>query len=699
MISKQASKRAGMLPAVRLARFLWAFSVLLVGLGAVLLALNRHVEDPVAPYWINLAAAALALSTVGALVASRRPENPIGWLLLSSGLFYAVMVSVGEYGVYALLTEGGSPPGGLAAAWLGSWLYVLGANLVLFSFLLFPDGRLPSPRWRAVAWAVAIAICLDTAWLALTPGALYGFPGVENPFGVNTLDGLPGSVDVIVSVLALAAIMAPVIALVVRFRRERGDERQQIKWVVYAVAVLVSAIISVNLWPSLDTSFAGAVLFFVGSLAIPAAIGIAIFKYRLYDIDLVINRTLLYGVLTACVVGIYVLVVGYLGALFRTGGSLAISLVATGIVAVLFAPLRERLQRGVNRLMYGERDEPYAVISRLGQRLKTIDAPEAVLAAIVETVAQSLKLPYAAISLKRDGEFETVAVHGSPRGEPQVFPLSYGTETIGQLILSVRSPGGTFDPADRRLLDDLARHAEAAAYAVRLTADLQLSRERLVNAREEERRRLRRDLHDGLGPQLATLTLKLDAARNLLAQEPKAADALLSGLKSQTQAAISDIRRLVYDLRPPALDEMGLLPAIREQAAGYSQNGLDVCVQAPESVPPLPAAVEVAAYRIAQEALTNVARHAKARSCRVRIDMDHALELEVTDDGVGLSEDGRAGVGLSSMRERAAELGGSCDVTIVPAGGTRVLARLPLPEEASGSRRNEARKNSLKADT
>jgi signal transduction histidine kinase len=308
-----------------------------------------------------------------------------------------------------------------------------------------------------------------------------------------------------------------------------------------------------------------------------------------------------------------------------------------------------------------------------------------VLPTIAQTAARALKLPHAAISLKREDEtFETVAEHGSPIGEPLILPLSYGTETIGRLMLSPRSPGEPIGQADRRLLDDLARHAEAAAYAVRLTADLQRSRERLVNAREEERRRLRRDLHDGLGPQLATLTLKLDAARNLLGSEPRAADVLLAGLKVQLQAAISDIRRLVYDLRPPALDELGLISAIREGTANYSQNGLGVSVEAPEILPPLPAAVEVAAYRIVQEALTNVVRHANARACRVNLTVDRDLELEIIDDGVGLPEERHAGVGLSSMRERVAELGGIFTAESLSSGGTRVLARLPL--EASGYR-------------
>ena len=345
-----------------------------------------------------------------------------------------------------------------------------------------------------------------------------------------------------------------------------------------------------------------------------------------------VNRALVYGSLTASVVGIYELAVRILGALLQTQSNFLVSLLAAGLVVVLFASLRDRLQRSVNRLMYGERDEPYAVLSRLGQRLEATVAADAALLAIVETVAQALKLPYAAIALERDGRFETAAAHGSPTGDATVLPLVYQRETVGQLILAPRAPGEPFTPADRRLLEGVACHAGVAVHAIRLTADLRRSRERLVRAREEERRRLRRDLHDGLGPTLAGLTFGLDAARNVLAQAPAATDALLAGLKAQTQETVSEVRSLVYGLRPPALDDLGLVPAIREQAASYGllANGLPgeaeevtgcgdgfvFSVEAPEHLPPLPAAVEVACYRIAQEALTNVARHARADACR-----------------------------------------------------------------------------------
>jgi signal transduction histidine kinase len=386
--------------------------------------------------------------------------------------------------------------------------------------------------------------------------------------------------------------------------------------------------------------------------------------------------------LTASVVGIYIIVVGGLGTLLQTRGNFLVSLLAAGLVALLFAPLRSRMQRGVNHLMYGERDEPYRVLSRLGERLEATLAPDATLEAIVETVAQALKLPYAAISLNRAGRFVTVAEYGTPTGESIALPLAYQAGQVGQLILTPRSPGEDFTASDRRLLDDIARQAGVAVHAVRLTADLRRSRERLVAAREEERRRLRRDLHDGLGPQLAAQTLKVGSARSLYPRDPASADALLAGLEADMEASLADVRRLVYNLRPPTLDELGLAGALREAAASQANApGLRISVDAPEErLPQLPAAVEVAVYRIAQEAMTSVVRHAGASFCLVRLSLGDALELEITDDGTGIATDHPAGVGLASMRERAVELGGTCEFLPSPTGGTRVLARLPLPE-------------------
>ena len=404
--------------------------------------------------------------------------------------------------------------------------------------------------------------------------------------------------------LLLTSILAALYSLFVRLHRAWGDdERQQFKWFLYATVPAVGCfsfiLLSYVIVDFTEVVFGTPFIPFSGFyddvryvavfalLVVPVFTYIAILRYRLYDIDVVINRTLVYGALTACVVGIYVLAVVAFGALFQAQGNLAVSLLATGLVAVLFQPLRSRLQRSVNRLMYGERDDPYAVISRLGKRLEAALDPEAVLPTVVETIAQALKLPHATILLKEGKGSRAAASYGLPRGEPETLPLMYQREEIGHLVLSPRAPGEGFSDADKRLLEALARQAEVAVHAVRLTADLQSSRERLVATREEERRRLRRDLHDGLGAQLAGLNVQAGTLRRLIPRDPDAAEEVVVELREELRSAISDIRRLVYDLRSPALDDLGLVESLRQLAERCGSEGeqLRVSVEEPEDLP------------------------------------------------------------------------------------------------------------------
>lgn len=575
--------------------------------------------------------------------------------------------------------------------WPVTLLSALGSAMVIPACYLFPDGRfVPGwTRWASPAW---VALCLLGY---LTPAR---FPLNQDPRNPSHLFPL----------LAAGFVLSVVAAQLYRYRRVAGVvERQQTKWVgfgfVLAFAGFFAGIFLIE--PRAQGSGAGAVLlhflgltdFYAVLLLLPLALGIAILRFRLWDIDVIINRALVYSGLTAGVIGAYVVIVGVLGTLLSAGHSLVISLIATGLVALAFQPLHQRLQRGVNRLLYGERDEPYAVLARLGQRLESALAPEAVLPVIVETVAEALKLPYAAISLRQDraGAISIAASTGAPSGSMSLLrlPLLYQHDRLGELILAPRAGEQSFSPGDLRLLEDLARQVGVAAHAVRLTSALQRSRESLVTTREEERRRLRRDLHDGLGPMLGSLTLKLDVADELLERDPAAAHTLLRELKGQAKTAIGDIRRLVYALRPAALDDLGLVSALREAAAEHAASGLAVAIEAPEPLPTLSAAVEVAVYHIAREAMTNVARHAQARSCVVslRLDPDMGrLHLEIHDDGRGLSPTARIGIGLTSMRERAAELGGDCRIEPrQPSGtnmGTSVIAWLPLGTEPSWSR-------------
>ena len=561
---------------------------------------------------------------------------------------------------------------------LSLWIAFFGSICVGLFFYLFPTGRF-TPRW--------------VGFLALTWIVLWGFVNLVlasffQPAGLATL-------------LFFGLLASVVVVQVYRYRRVSTPvQRQQTKWVVFGlsgalVGFLVVVIVEMNLPLSIIAYMVMGVLLFSSLLLIPLSIGIAILRSHLWDIDLIIKRTFVYGMLTASIVGIYVLVVGYLGALFRTGGNLPISLIAAGLIAVLFQPLRELPQRSANRLLYGQRDEPYTVITGLSKLLEATLASDAVLPTIVETVAQALKLPYTAILLQQDDAFTIVASYGNQKGEPLALPLVYQRETIGKLLLAPRAPGEDFTPSDLRLLNELTHQISLAAHAVRLTADLQRSNEhlratraRLVTTREEERRRLRRDLHDGLGPTLAALTLKIGAARKLLFRDLAQVENLLLELNSDIETTVDDIRHLVYNLRPPALDDLGLVGAIHERVAHATlsreadhANDLHMEFEAPEQLPPLPAAVEVAAYRIVQEALTNVVRHAYARNCHICLSLDDGLTVEICDDGVGIAAEQHTGVGLRSMDERATELGGTCTVEPRASGGTRVLARLPLAKE------------------
>lgn len=349
------------------------------------------------------------------------------------------------------------------------------------------------------------------------------------------------------------------------------------------------------------------------------------------------------------------------------------------IIILTVRPVRNWLRKGIHGVVYGQHDDPYAVLAEVHERVDADPAPAAMVPAIAAAIAQSLKLPYVAIETNL-GEAPLTAVSGAriDGAETTTIPLAYHDTTVGALLVSARRPGEPLSEADTKLLRDLARQVGITLHAAQLTEALQASRRQIVTAREEERRRIRRDLHDGLGPTLASLRLQLSALRHALPDDP-AATALIDSLRDDVRAATADIRRLVYDLRPPMLDEFGLAGALRNLGAAGAGAGTTRTVDVPNTLPSLPAAVEVALYRIAAEALHNVDRHANAAQCSVQLDVSaSALTLTVADDGVGLGDGCRAGVGFVSMRERAAELGGSLTRTSAPGAGTVVTATIPF---------------------
>lgn len=649
--------------------------------------------------WVASVGLVLAYSGVGVVIARQPTGRVVGLLLLTVGVSFGLKMSATEY---ALLTRqlDHALPGGTLAAWLQAWVANIAYPAALpILLLVFPDGHLPNGRWRSLVMISLLSGALIAANNLVTPGELIGgiqiHLGIDNPTGIQTL---PVALDLALSLgwaLAIICMLAAGVALGQRYRRSEGELRQQIKWLALAGSVLgLTFALAVTVYLSQSAAGGGntgltlpaAVLVLLlvleVALGIPCAIGIAVARHRLYDVDALISRGLAYGILSVLVVAIYTVLVAALSGVFHEQGQQALAALVTAGVAIAFAPMRDRVQRWVNRSLYGDSGDPYVAIDRLGRRLEAAASPERVLPSVVETVARTLKSPYVAMSLDGSAGGLTAAF-GPPLSEASErteLPITYQGDIIGRLVVGSRSPGERFSPRDLRLLDGLARQLGPAAGALLLENQLRLSRQRIVAAREEERRRLRRDLHDGLGPALAGVTLRLAAVRRAL---PPDSDELaeLNRARDDLRHAMGDLRRVVNDLRPPVLDQLGLMAAISsvaDQVAEGGPRGLDVQVQASGDLDDLPAAVEVAAFRIIQEALTNTQRHADARLCRVSVAAGSTLRLEVVDDGRGISDTRSAGVGMTSMRERADELGGTLTIEPAPGGGTRLMAELPI---------------------
>lgn len=446
-----------------------------------------------------------------------------------------------------------------------------------------------------------------------------------------------------------------------RYRRTGALGRQQT--LVFAAAFLppVAGFVAVL------SDDAGPWLFGVVSLPVPLAIGVGVLQRRLYDIPLVVNRSLTYGTLWMLIAALYAVTVGGVGALVQQRGASWLPWVAAGVVAVSFAPLREGLQRAANRVTYGQWARPGEVLARTGQRLADAGDLGALLGSLAEDLAVGLGLGHVEIR-NRDGR--TLAVAGPADGEVDELPLTAYGAPIGVLRWRRRA----LRDGDRALLAEIATQLGAAVHADGLLASVRAAQERLVLAREEERRRLRRDLHDGLGPALAGLTLQVDTVRNLFPAGN--ADAALLRLRSGIQDTVLDVRRIVEGLRPAALDDLGLVEAVHQLAVDHRQPVVEVVA---DPLPRLPAAVEVAAYRIVQEALANATRHARAHAVQVALTLSsEGLVVTVSDDGTGVVAARLDGVGLGSMRERAEEIGGRFAIVAHPGRGTTITATLPV---------------------
>lgn len=567
----------------------------------------------------------------------------------------------------------------------------VGRMALFLFFLMFPNGRLVQ-RWTIYVYIPFCIIQLISLIFPQTAVDLINWPS-EVRLGYYLL-----------------MIGITLYAQIIQFRKKSSTiQRQQTKWVVYgfALSFLGSIIISgFFVYPVFFTSpvsylYLSSGLYLCVAI-IPLTLSFAILRHRLWDIDPLVNRTIVYGTLSLSIILLYSFLVLYFSSLLKMDQNFIISFGATAIIAVFFAPLKNKLQLHVDRLMKGRHDDPYSVLKELGEHLIKPIAPETMLNVVIETIQKGLRIPYIGISVGVNGKETLAAELGRLKFDLCSFPIIHGGEELGTLILSSRSRGEVFTGEDNKLIDVLLRQTGPIVQNAKITLgmkllaeDLQQSRERIVVAREEERMQIRRNLHDDLAPKLLALAFNVAAAEQYIEKNPKKAIEMLGSLRKVIRSTVDEIRTMVHGLRPPTLDEFGLLGSIQARltemrktseqiSPSLSTNLMNVELDAPDSLPELPAAVEVAVYRIVTESLVNVVRHAKATKCKVRITVtnNNELHIEVIDNGIGLpsklkpAENG--GIGLTSIRERAMELGGTCDFELGPNGGTRVKAVIPF---------------------
>jgi signal transduction histidine kinase len=696
---------------MRIARRLaWLFaglSIAVTAVGMYFQYLDRHTFVPIdfgtRSALVTMGIVFLAMPLVGALIAARRPSSPLGWLFIAIGMTMSIYILADGYAVYAVRTAVPAPRGGHVSAWLANWVWVPGWGMTALVFLLFPTGKLPSPGWRPVAWAAGLVTALVWASLAFERGPLANYLFVFNPYG-RFLIGEDSTWIKLRGMGLFSAIGVVVIAsLFIRLRRATGDERQQLKWITYAGAVVVAVIavwvvlvaLRIRNTPAENASEFVAVL-------VPISAGVAVLKYRLYDIDVVINKTLVYGALAAFLTAVYVAIVVGIGATVGTGGepNLGLSILATAVVAVAFQPVRERAQRLANRLVYGERATPYEVLADFSERVGTSASSEDVLPLIAQIFTEGTGVARAEVWLRVGRELRPGGVHPSWNGsrpEPMsiagedvptlagldaVFPVRHQGELLGAIGVTV-AVNQPLKPAQEKLMSDLSLQAGLVLRNVRLIAELRESRQRIVAAQDAERRRLERNIHDGAQQQLVALAVKLRLAETMAGRDPAKTRAILSQLQAETTDALENLRDLARGIYPPLLADQGLVAALDAQGR---KARLPVSLRA-AGVGRYSQEVEAAVYFCCLEALQNVAKYAQALHVAITLEAsDSELRFTVRDDGRGFDPDRTPrGSGLTNMGDRLAALGGTLEIRSQPRAGTTVSGRLPVrpPQPAS----------------
>ena len=602
-------------------------------------------------------------------------RNVVGPLLMAAGLCHLISAAATMIAVFGLDADWPtSAIRALSTLSNGPWQFGIGLLFPL-ALLLFPDGRLPSRRWVWVAWLIVVSGAFQAVTGVLSDGSSFSDSEGANSILSIGLE-LPEAAVLIAGIASDAAYLLVIAALVWRFIR--GDERtrRQLMWLILALLI----IIALNTERFLTGD--GPILLLLSVVLIPIALAIAIVRYELFDIRVVLSRTVLYGLTVALVIAVYIGVVAGLTLLVPSNAQRSVSVAAAIVVAFLFAPLRSLVQRMINRAFYGTRSDPARTAWQIGEGLRHDDD----LPGVLEQTRGALRLPW--ISLRGEPDGNVIATAGTPQGTPSAeLPLTYRDEPVGTLVVGLRRGERDLHDADRRTLDLIATPLAVALHATALSEQVQQARTATVEAAAAERVRLQRELHDGVGPILTSAAFQADAASNLVHTDPSGAERLLDEIRTELRGAIDDVRRVVYGLRPIELDNAGLVGAIRQRLAGLpaaEAGQITVEMEHPDQLPALSPAVELAAYRIASEAINNALTHSAGHRCLVTITVNGTLAVTVRDDGRP-PPSWTPGIGLRSILERAEELGGTAAAG--PTGdGWEVSARLPLDGLAASDR-------------
>ncbi len=622
------------------------------------------------PRWDTLVYAVFSTALVGAgaLIASQHPRNPIGWLLCAIGLFNALAADVAQG--YGLRAATAGWPGGTLAEWIVTWSWLPQAIPLVLTFLLFPDGRLLDRRWLIIVWVAAVGLVLAGPGWSFDPDTGSEFVAGVNPYAA---EGAP--TDAMFSIgmtLVAAALVGSVVPLVFRFRRSSGIERQQVKWVVLAVAV---AVVVLPMGPVLwDQAPIVRVLVALALAALPISMCVAILRYRLYDVDLVISRSVTYGAITVVLAALYAASVVLLGAAVGRSSAWATA-GATLAVAAAFRPLRDRLQRTVDRRFNRSRFDALQQMTAFLEDLRSGRAvPEHVERVLrealgVDDLELHLLLPGSGLQVDLTG----TTVADDPRDGRQRWPIRHAGKSLGTVV-------GPADLTERgslvaKLLDAGALAVEIARLRVELRRQLdevEVSRARIIAATDDERRRIARDLHDGAQQRLVSIGLALRHAQHALgsAVDPEVSRTL-DGAVAEIAVAIDELRELANGLRPAQLDA-GLGAALRDLA-----RRAPLPVEVDAAAGRFPIDVETAAYFCACEGLTNAVKHAHASEVVLRArHTEGTLVVSVVDDGVGGAV-ARNGSGLTGLADRVAAHGGTLRIDSGHGRGTTLTAEFP----------------------